>query len=101
MYIAIVPNRNSPPAILLRESYREEGKVKTRTLANLSMLPPQAVEVLRRTLKGEELVAARDAFEIVEGGSRFHGHIAHQPAWHCSYLTRAWTLIKPFAATRI
>ena len=76
MYIAIVPNRNSPPAILLRESYREEGKVKTRTLANLSMLPPQAVEVLRRTLKGEELVAARDAFEIVEGGSRFHGHIA-------------------------
>jgi len=80
MYIAIVPNRNSPPAILLRESYREEGKVKTRTLANLSMLPPQAVEVLRRTLKGEELVAARDAFEIVEGGSRFHGHIAQRRA---------------------
>lgn len=76
MYIATVPNRNSPPAILLRESYREDGKVKTRTLANLSMLPPQAVEALRRTLKGEELVAARDAFEIVEGGSRFHGHIA-------------------------
>jgi transposase len=75
MYIAIVPNRNSPPAILLRESYREDGKVKTRTLANLSMLPPQAIDVLRRTLKGEELVAARDAFEIVEGGSRFHGHI--------------------------
>ena len=76
MYIAIVPNRNSPPAILLRESYREQGKVKTRTLANLSMLPPQAVEVLRRTLKGEELVSAQDAFEIIEGGSRFHGHIA-------------------------
>ena len=76
MYIATVPNRNSPPAILLRESYREQGKVKTRTLANLSMLPPQAVEVLRRTLKGEELVSAEDAFEIIEGGSRFHGHIA-------------------------
>jgi len=75
MYIATVPNRNSPPAILLRESYREDGKVRTRTLANLSMLPPQAVDVLRRTLKGEELVAARDAFEIVEGGSLFHGHI--------------------------
>jgi hypothetical protein len=40
MYVASVPNRNSPPAILLRESYREDGKVKTRTLANLSMLPP-------------------------------------------------------------
>jgi len=76
MHIAIVPNRNSPPAILLRESYREQGKVKTRTLVNLSMLPPQAVEVLRRTLKGEELVSAEDAFEIIEGGSRFHGHIA-------------------------
>ncbi len=76
MYIATVPNRNSPPAILLRESYREQGKIKTRTLANLSMLPPQAVEVLRRTLKGEELVSAEDAFEIIEGGSRFHGHIA-------------------------
>ena len=75
MYIATVPNRNSPPAILLRESYREDGKVRTRTLANLSMLPPQAVDVLRRTLKGEELVAVRDAFEIVEGGSLFHGHI--------------------------
>jgi len=75
MYIATVPNRRSPPAILLRESYREEGKVKTRTLANLSKLPPRALETLRRALKGEELVSAEDAFEIVEGGSRFHGHI--------------------------
>ena len=58
MYIAVVPNRDSPPAILLRESFREEGKVKTRTLANLSMLPPQAIDVLRRSLKGEELVTA-------------------------------------------
>ena len=76
MYIASVPNRNSPPALLLRESYREDGKVKTRTLANLSMLPDPAIEALRRTLKGEELVAAEDAFEIVAGGSRFHGHVA-------------------------
>jgi len=75
MYVASVPNRNSPPAILLRESYREDGKVKTRTLANLSMLPPLAIDVLRRTLKGEELVAAEDVFEIVEGGSPCHGHI--------------------------
>lgn len=75
MYVASVPNRNSPPAILLRESFREDGKVKTRTLANLSMLPPLAVDVLRRTLKGEELVAADDAFEIVAGGSPAHGHV--------------------------
>jgi len=75
MFIATIPNRNSPPAILLRESYREGGKVKTRTLANLSMLPPEAIGVLRRTLKGDQLVSVQDAFEIVEGGSRLHGHI--------------------------
>mgnify|MGYP001547201269 CR=1 FL=1 len=74
MYIAKIPNRNSPPAILLRESYREKGKVKTRTLANLSSLPPQAIETLRRSLKGENLVST-DAFEIVENGSPAHGHI--------------------------
>jgi len=75
MYIATIPNRNSPPAILLREGYREGGKVKTRTLANLSMLPPEAIVALRRSLKGEKLVAADQVFEIVEGGSRHHGHI--------------------------
>jgi len=75
MYITKVPNRNSPPAVLLRESYREDGKVRSRTLANLSKLPEHAVEVLRRTLKGEDLVSADGAFEIVEGGSRFHGHV--------------------------
>ena len=75
MFIATVPNRNSPPAILLRESYRENGKVKTRTLANLSKLPPAAVEAVRRSLKGQVLVCVEEAFEIVEGGSRFHGHI--------------------------
>jgi transposase len=74
MYIATIPNRNSPPAILLRESYREQGKVKSRTLANLSKLPPQSIEVLRRSLKGEELILT-DAFEIVEDGSPAHGHV--------------------------
>ena len=53
MYIAVVPNRNSPPAILLREGYREGGKVKSRTLANLSDWKPERVEALRRALKGE------------------------------------------------
>jgi len=53
MYIATVPNRTSPPAILLRESYREDGKVKNRTLANLSKWKPERIEALRRALKGE------------------------------------------------
>ena len=53
MYIATVPNRNSPPAILLRESYREEGKVRTRTIANLSSFSPLRIEALRRAFKGE------------------------------------------------
>jgi transposase len=53
MYIATVPNRTSPPAILLRESYREQGKVKTRTIANLTHWAPERIEALRKALKGE------------------------------------------------
>ena len=53
MYISTIPNRNSPPAILLRESYRENGKVKNRTLANLTHWPAQRVEALRRALRGD------------------------------------------------
>ena len=52
MYVARVPNRGSPPAILLRESYREGGKVKNRTLANLSRWPEDKVDALARVLKG-------------------------------------------------
>jgi transposase len=74
MFIATIPNRNSPPAILLRESYREGGKVKTRTLANLSNLPAEAIAVLRQVLKGKQMVSTDEAFEIVEDGSRAHGH---------------------------
>ncbi len=74
MYITEVPNRNSPPAILLRESYREEGKVKNHTLANLSKLPPETIEGLRRVLKGETLVAPEEAFEIER--TLPHGHVA-------------------------
>ena len=74
MYIAIVPNRHSRPAVLLRESYREEGKVKNRTLANLSTWPLPQVETLRRVLKGEPLVAPTEAFEVVR--SIPHGHVA-------------------------
>jgi transposase len=53
MYIASVPNRTSPPAILLRESFRQDGQVKNRTLANLSAWPPARVDALRRLLRGE------------------------------------------------
>ena len=52
MYIDTVPNRNSPPAILLRESYRQNGKVKKRTLANLSKLPKEIIELIRLALAG-------------------------------------------------
>jgi transposase len=53
MYIATVPNRKSPPAILLRESYRDHGKVKTRTIANLTHWAPERIEALRKALKGD------------------------------------------------
>ena len=53
MYIATVPNRNSPPAILLRESFRDQGKVKTRTLANLTSWAPTRLQALRQVLRGD------------------------------------------------
>ena len=52
MYIDTVPNRSSPPAILLRESYRENGKVKKRTLANLTKLPADIIGLIRQALAG-------------------------------------------------
>jgi transposase len=55
MYIDVVPNRNSPPAILLRECYRKEGKVKKRTLANLSKLPQETIERIRGVLTGQTM----------------------------------------------
>jgi hypothetical protein len=74
MYIERVPNRNSPPAVLLRESYREGGRVKKRTLANLSHLSDATIEGLRRVLRGDTVVAPGDAFAIER--SRPHGHVA-------------------------
>jgi hypothetical protein len=76
MYVVKVPNRGSPPAILLRESYREAGKVKNRTLANLSSWPEAKVEALTRVLKGQPPPAADldGAFEITR--SLPHGHVA-------------------------
>ena len=76
MYVAKVPNRGSPPAVLLRESYREAGKVKNRTLANLSAWPEARVDALARVLKGQPPPAADldGAFEITR--SLPHGHVA-------------------------
>ena len=53
MYIATIPNRSSPPAILIRESYRHQGKVKSRTLANISSWDPPRIEAVRRALRGD------------------------------------------------
>ena len=76
MYVAKVPNRGSPPAVLLRESYREAGKVKNRTLANLSSWPEAKVDALARVLKGQPApaAAAEGTFEIAR--SLPHGHVA-------------------------
>lgn len=77
MYVTAIPNRNSPPAILLRESYRESGKVKTRTIANISHLRPQQIQALRAALSGSVSPTAAplpDSFLIER--SRPHGHVA-------------------------
>src|ERR1700757_2795513 len=73
MYVAVVPNRGSPPAILLRESYREAGKTKNRTLANLSRWPAERVAQLRAVLRGDKLLPAAAAVEIVRALP--HGHV--------------------------
>jgi transposase len=75
MYIEAVPNRNSPPAILLRESYRHQGKVRKRTLCNLSDWSPAHVEGLRGVLKGGTVIPAEQAaFTVIR--SLPHGHVA-------------------------
>src|SRR5215210_2821618 len=75
MYVAVVPNRNSPPAVLLRESFREDGKVRNRTLANLSNWPPEKVVALRRVLKGATVTSApAESLQILR--SQPHGHVA-------------------------
>jgi hypothetical protein len=75
MYIEAVPNRNSPPAILLRESYRDGGRVRKRTICNLSDWPAAHIEGLRGVLKGGTVIAAgRDAFTVTR--SLPHGHVA-------------------------
>ena len=74
MYIDVVPNRNSPPAILLRESIRQGDKIVKRTLANLSSLNLEQANLIRQVLKGESLSSAPEAcFDIVK--SKVHGDV--------------------------
>jgi hypothetical protein len=73
MYIDTVPNRHSPPAILLREGWREGSKTHKRTLANLSHWPAHKVDTLRRLLRNEVLVSPTDLFETER--TRPHGHV--------------------------
>lgn len=74
MYVESVPNRNSPPAILLRQASRCGSKIVKRTLANLSSWPASQVDALRRVLKRESLVSPDDAFQILRSSP--HGHVA-------------------------
>jgi len=77
MFIDTIPNRKSPPAVLLRESYREGGRVKKRTLANLSKLPQALIAGIAALLDGGKVSgkrAAEPGFEIVR--SLPHGHVA-------------------------
>lgn len=75
MYIEAVPNRNSPPAILLRESYRDNGKVKKRTVLNLSDWPPELIEGFKALLKGGTVLPAKQPVFTIKR-SLPHGHIA-------------------------
>lgn len=73
MYIERVPNRDSPPAILVRTSRREGDKIIKTTLANLSGLPEEIIEVVRLAIQGKKMVPADEAIKIVD--SRPHGHV--------------------------
>ena len=74
MYVESIPNRGSRPTVLLREAWREGKRIRRRTVGNITGLPAEQIEVIRRTLRGELLVPAEGAFEILR--SRPHGHVA-------------------------
>jgi len=73
MYIATVPNRGSRPTIIIREGYREGGKVKNRTIANITHWPTEQIEALRLVLKGKRVAQVDKVFEKI--ASRHHGHV--------------------------
>ena len=74
VFVERIPNRNSPPAVLIRESWRENGKVKRRTLANLSKLPPHMIEAIRLVLKGAQVVADPGQAFVIRRALP-HGHV--------------------------
>lgn len=73
MYIDAVPNRNSPPAILLRESYRDGKKVCKRTVANITKWPKHVIDGLTDLLRGKTLVPQDELIAIKK--STPHGHV--------------------------
>ncbi len=73
MYVATIPNRGSPPTIIIREGYREGGKVKNRTIANITHWPSEQIEALRLVLQGKRVAEVDKVFEKVD--SRHHGHV--------------------------
>lgn len=73
MYIDIVPNRNSPPAVLLRESWREGKRTRKKTIANISDWPAEKIEALRRVLCDKPLVSLEDVFQAESATP--HGHV--------------------------
>ena len=76
MFIDVVPNRSSPPAVLLRESYRDErGRAQKRTLANLSKLPGDVIDALEAVLKGGTVIGTGPG-ELEVERSLPHGHVA-------------------------
>ncbi len=93
MYIEYVPNRNSPPAVLLRESWRENGKTKKRTVANLSALPEKTIQAVRSALKGD-VVVAMIADRLLHGDSKL------ATARDCQKETAATTLGETAVAGR-
>src|SRR4051812_9855197 len=77
MHIQVIPNRGSPPAILLRESYREGGKVKKRTLLNLTHWPPDLLEGFKALLRGGTVIPAPASPEVFTIRRALpHGHVA-------------------------
>jgi len=73
MYVERIPNRGSPPAVLLRQAWREGKKIRKRTLANLSDWPPAQIEALRKLLRGETLISPSALFAVER--SMPHGHV--------------------------
>src|SRR5215475_5682363 len=73
MYVVTIPNQSAHPAILLRESYREDGRVKNRTLANLSNWAPERIATLQAALRGDKLAQVEET-QILR--TLPHGHVA-------------------------